>query len=71
MPSRKQHKVPEVGSTFERIYKRKNYRMKVVSRPNGVAYEVEGQVFKTPSGAAKSIINGAVNGWVFWNMDQE
>ncbi len=71
MPVRKQRALPRVGSSFERAFKGKLYRLKVVAAPNGVAYQVAGRVFKAPSAAAKSIVKFAVNGWLFWKMDKE
>jgi hypothetical protein len=67
----KDHKVPKVGATFEKTFKDKKYRLKVVKTPIGIGYEVGGQVFKSASGAAKSIVKRAVNGWIFWHLDKE
>jgi hypothetical protein len=54
---------------YQRIYanyKGKKYRAKVL--PNGTLKMIpDGQLFDSPSGAAKAIITkGAVNGWSFW-----
>ena len=43
--------------------------MTIVSTPSGIGYEVNGRVFQTPSGAAKSITRTEVNGWGFWRID--
>jgi len=54
---------------YQRIYanyKGKRFRAKVL--PNGTIKMIpDGQLFDSPSGAAKAIIaRGAVNGWSFW-----
>jgi len=67
----KDHKAPKSGSTFEKIFKHRKYHLKIVSTPRGIGYEVCGQVFRSPSAAAKSITKTAVNGWAFWHMDKD
>ena len=38
--------------------------------PEGVRYQVDGgEIFKSPSSAAKHVTGGAVNGWVFWSVE--
>lgn len=69
MPKRKKRELPKVGSTFERKFRRKTYQLKTVGAPGGVAYELAGKTFKTPTAAAKSIVKHEINGWVFWKMD--
>jgi Protein of unknown function (DUF2924) len=71
MPRAKVHRVPKVGAKFERTFKEERYRLKIVSTPGGIGYEVNGQVFRSPSAAAKSITSRAVNGWAFWDMDRD
>jgi hypothetical protein len=70
MAKPKKHKTPPIGASFETIFNRKKYRLTVVSTPRGVCYEVEGRIFKSPSGAAKSITKNNVNGWKFWKLDE-
>ena len=36
----KVHKVPKVGAKFERTFKEEKYRLKVVSTPGGIGYDV-------------------------------
>ena len=67
---KKEHKLPKVGSIWEKSFKKRRYVMKVVAAPNGVAYEVDGRRFKSPSGAAESITKREVNGWVFWKIEK-
>jgi hypothetical protein len=72
MPNRKQHKLPKLGATFERKWHDKLYRLKVIAQKDGkIAFEVAGDVFATPSGAAKSITKQEVNGWAFWRIDRD
>ena len=68
MPKAKKRTTPTAGSVFERSFEGKTHRLKVVKSSNGVAYEVSGRMFKTPTAAAKSIVKHAVNGWRFWKI---
>jgi hypothetical protein len=38
---------------------------------DGVAYELDGHQFETPTAAAKHIQGTEVNGWKFWKMDRK
>ena len=70
MPKRKQHKLPKPGTMFERKWRDRLYRMKVIAQKDArVAFEVDGRAFTTPSAAAKSITKQEVNGWRFWHID--
>ena len=60
-----------VGSTFERTYRHRKYRVKVVSVPSGIVYDLDGRPFRSLSAAAKSITKYEVNGWLFWKIDKE
>jgi Protein of unknown function (DUF2924) len=71
MARAKDRKAPKVGVTFERTFNHKKYQLKVVSTPDGIGYDVGGQVFRSPSAAAKSITKISVNGWRFWHMDRD
>jgi len=68
MPAAKERPNPKVGSEFERQYKRKNYKLKVVKASGGVGFELAGTVYSSPSAAAKSITKGEINGWKFWKI---
>lgn len=70
MPKPKKRKAPNIGSIFEKIYKGKTYKLKVIYSPNGLAFELDGDIFKTPTAAAKSITKREVNGWEFWLMNK-
>jgi hypothetical protein len=69
MKRAKDHKAPKIGGTFEKLFKGRKYHLKIISTPSGIGYEVRGQIFRSPSAAAKSITKTAVNGWVFWHME--
>jgi len=70
MPKRKRRALPEVGATFERDYRGKQYRLRVVDKSGETWFEVGGRTFRSPSAAAKSITRSEVNGWVFWGIDR-
>ena len=69
MSRKKQHKIPKRGATFERKWRDKLYRLRVISKGGVAAFEVEERIFATPSAAAKSITKQEVNGWRFWHID--
>ena len=69
MPNRKKRELPRVGSLFEGKYKGKVYRLKVIGAPEGIAYDLGGRTFRTPTAAAKSVVKHEINGWTFWKMD--
>lgn len=63
-------KPPKVGTSFERSFAEKHYTLKVVSTSDGIAYELNGRIYKTPTTAAKTITKYEVNGWLFWHMEK-
>lgn len=70
MPGRKKHEVPAVGKTFRHEYKGRGYVMKVVEHDGQPSYSVAGEVFRSPSRAARSVTGTAVNGWAFWGIER-
>ena len=70
MPKRKQHRTPKANSIFEREYLGKTYRMRVIETQQGVAYEVGGHKFRSPTAAARSLVKYHINGWRFWKMEE-
>ncbi len=70
MPVRKVHRLPKVGDTFNRTYKEVQYTMKIVRAGKGIGYEVDTRIYSTPSAAAKSVTQTAVNGWKFWRIEE-
>jgi hypothetical protein len=68
MPINKERKLPHIGKTYTRVFSGKSYTVKVVRANNGVAYNLGGNTFVTPTAAAKSITKYDVNGWRFWRI---
>jgi hypothetical protein len=66
---RKEHVAPEIGSKFKKRYKGKTHTLEVVKHDSGAAYQVDGKVYLSPSGAATAITKTAINGWVFWGIE--
>ena len=64
----KPHTAPDIGKVFTKKYKKKEYRMKVVKRADGIGYKVGNKVYHSPSSAARSITKYKINGWTFWSM---
>ncbi|MDI6711609.1 MAG: DUF4357 domain-containing protein [Anaerosomatales bacterium] len=42
--------------------------LEVVQTPSGIGYKLDGEVFGSPSGAAKHLTGGSINGWEFWKI---
>lgn len=71
MSVRKKRTLPTVGSCYERRYKGTMYRLIVVKDGSSVGYKLGNKVFASPSGAARSLTNNEVNGWVFWRINTD
>jgi hypothetical protein len=69
MPAKKRRIKPKVGCEFVKRFKGKTYKLKIVKSDGEIAYEVGNTAFPSPSGAARSITKGQVNGWKFWRID--
>jgi hypothetical protein len=69
MPARRKRTPPQAGSSYTRKYKGRSYTLRVMETDGVVAYKLGGQVFSSPSSAAKSITGGEINGWAFWHID--
>ena len=63
-----ERKIPKAGLICNRIFAGKQYILKVVNWSNGLGYELNGQIYDTPTAAAKSITKFEVNGWRFWHL---
>jgi len=70
MPIRKAHLLPKAGDTFSRKFNNSPHKMTVVDVGKKIGYKVGNAIYKTPSAAAKSITQHAVNGWAFWYMEK-
>lgn len=66
-----ERKTPKAGVIFERTFAGKKYKLKVINTPKGLAYELDDQVYETPTSAAKNITKFEVNGWRFWYMKRK
>lgn len=60
--------IPKVGSKFTKIWQGITYEMTVIVVNNEIYYKVNDEVFRSPTGAAKSITKRSVNGWKFWRI---
>lgn len=69
MAKKKEREMPTVGSSFKKKYKGKTYELVVVDNSGIIGYQLEDTIFKSPTGAAKSITGHEINGWSFWKMD--
>ena len=68
MKIRIERRIPRAGAVFEHTYSGKHFKLKVVAFNDGVAYELNGKIYETPTAAAKTITKYDVNGWLFWHM---
>ena len=60
----------QAGTVLVGRHKGTEHRCEVVETPEGVRYQVDrGEIFRSPSSAAKHVTGGAVNGWVFWSVE--
>lgn len=66
-----ERKIPRINTEFERDYEGIKYKLKVVATSEGLRYELNGHLYKTPTAAAKTITKYEVNGWRFWHMKKE
>ncbi|MEM5426806.1 hypothetical protein, partial [Paraburkholderia ferrariae] len=62
MPSPKDRPTPKIGTVFEKKYKEKIYKLKVVKHEDRVLYQLGKELFPSPSAAAKSLSKTEVNG---------
>lgn len=70
MSIKRQKVDPEPGMVFEHTYKGDRYKMVVVMTDEGIRYQVDGELYKSPTAAAKSIVGDQfINGRRFWHMD--
>jgi len=68
---RKPRSLPRAGRNFSRSYKGRRYVVHIVRTQDGIAYECNGTIYNSPTGAARAITRTAVNGWSFWGLDKE
>ena len=68
----KKQRVPDVGEAFHHNYKGVSYTLKVVSTEDGIGYELNGAIYRSPTAAAKAVVgqNQFINGRQFWKIDE-
>jgi hypothetical protein len=71
MPAPKKRPEPQEGNVYEINYKRKVYRMIVVSEKGKIGFKVGRVVYSSPTSAAKAVVgkDQEINGPRFWKMD--
>lgn len=69
--AKKARKEPKVGDVFEHRYKGEYFTLTVVKTENGIGYELLGEIYRSPTAAARAIVgtNQSVNGRGFWHID--
>lgn len=69
--AKKARKEPQVGDVFHHRYRREEFTLTVVEAKDGIGYELLGEIYRSPTAAAKAIvgIERSVNGRVFWHVD--
>jgi hypothetical protein len=62
---------PAVGETFQHRYMGDVYTMTVVRTENGIGYELLGEIYRSPTAAAKALVgkDQSTNGRKFWHID--
>jgi len=71
MPIAKKRNSPPSGANFEKTYKGKTFRLRVLCQDGVVYYCVGKERFTSPSTAGRHITGYHVNGWVFWGIETE
>ena len=71
MKTNDKRRVPDAGEVFVHRYKGVSYTLKVVTTEGGIGYELDGEVYQSPTAAAKAIVgqDQFVNGRKFWKID--
>lgn len=69
MPKLKEHVMPKIGTIFEKKYRGRCFKLAVVRHSGETVFALGGEMFKTPTAAAKSITKSEINGWFFWGIE--
>jgi hypothetical protein len=69
MAKHKERPTPKVGSRFEKNFSGKSRTLYVVRHEDRICYKMDGEIYASPSAAAKMLTKSEVNGWKFWGMD--
>ncbi|QDV69031.1 hypothetical protein Poly24_27450 [Rosistilla carotiformis] len=64
-------KEPDVGRQFQHRYMGDVYTLTVVKTDSGIGYELLGEVYRSPTAAAKALVgkDQSTNGRKFWHID--
>ncbi len=67
----KERKDPDVGRKFQHRFKGEVYTLTVVATDDGIGYELLGEVYRSPTAAAKALVgkDQSTNGRKFWHID--
>lgn len=63
--------MPDVGTQLTRTYKGKTYKAAIVKSselPKGKGVLLNGVLYPSLTGSARSITHTSVNGWTFWKL---
>jgi hypothetical protein len=69
MPKAKKRAPPPAGAEFEKTYKGKKYRLRVLRDDDVTFYCVGKDKFTSPSSAGRGVTGHHVNGWRFWGIE--
>ena len=68
----KPRREPGVGEVFTHRLAKRMYVLTVVSTAEGLGYQLEGVVYRSPTAAAKALVGNdtSINGRSFWGLDR-
>jgi hypothetical protein len=71
MEAPKKRNEPDVGNVYRHRYKGTMYELTVVKTSGGIGYELLGNVYSSPTAAAKALVgkDQPTNGRTFWHID--
>lgn len=71
MKKKAERKEPNVGQEFHHRYQGEMYTLTVVRTDDGIGYELMGEVYRSPTAAAKALVGKeqSTNGRKFWHID--
>jgi hypothetical protein len=68
---KKKHPDPPIGNVYQHRHKGVVHFLTVVKTEDGVGFELNGTVYRSPTAAAKAIVgkHQQTNGRKFWHVD--
>lgn len=69
MPIAKKRNPPPNGAEFEKSFKGKSFKLRVLRQDGTVYYCVGKERFTSPSTAGRHVTGHHVNGWRFWGIE--